>query len=81
MAKGSNAALTPQESNSRRSKSRSPARSPKPNGRSKGGPKKRTDYGSDGVEDNDILKLPSADWAALGGMTLLALVVGQTPGP
>jgi len=59
-----------------RSPVRSPARSAQPNGRQLD--KKRaepSDYTSEGVANNDILKLPSSDWQLLGFLTLVAAVV------
>ena len=36
---------------------------------------KRKNYGSEGVEDNDIFLLPGSDFQLLGVLTLLAAVV------
>ena len=48
---------------------RSPARNPNhASQKSKG-------YTSDGVRDNDILKLPGTDWQLLGVLTVAAAVV------
>lgn len=53
---------------------RSPSRSPKPKSR-KPVPQKRLDYGSEGVTDNDIFKLPTSDYKLLAGLTLVAAIV------
>src|SRR5689334_16041939 len=37
--------------------------------------KRRDDYGSDGVKDNDVFLLPVSDYQAVIGLTILAAVV------
>ncbi|KAL1963755.1 hypothetical protein VTN77DRAFT_7821 [Rasamsonia byssochlamydoides] len=53
---------------------RSPSRSPKPKSR-KPVAQKRLDYGSEGVTDNDIFKLPASDYKWLAALTLVAAIV------
>lgn len=48
---------------------------PKRSGRSPGRKGKPKDYTSEGVEDNDIAKLPVEDWYIIGGLTLVGTVV------
>jgi dolichyl-phosphate-mannose-protein mannosyltransferase len=37
--------------------------------------KRRNDYGSDGVQDNDVFLLPFSDYQVMIGLTVLAAVV------
>jgi dolichyl-phosphate-mannose-protein mannosyltransferase len=55
-----------------RKASKSPARSSKPNGKSKSN---RLGYTSDGVEDHDIFSLPTSDWQVLALITVLGSFV------
>jgi dolichyl-phosphate-mannose-protein mannosyltransferase len=52
---------------------RSPSRSPAPVRRKAAG--NRTDYGSDGVTDNDVFLLPNSEYQLLGLLTLVAAMV------
>ncbi|KAL4894150.1 Dolichyl-phosphate-mannose-protein mannosyltransferase-domain-containing protein [Aspergillus ambiguus] len=53
---------------------RSPSRSPRPKNRKKI-PATSSNYGSDGVQDNNIFNLPTSDYKALTLLTLIAAVV------
>ena len=55
--------------------SRSPARSPKPNGRAGAEKQKPLGFTSVGVADNDIFKMPTSDWQLLTVLTILGAVV------
>lgn len=58
----------------RRSKSRSPSRSPKPKNRKKV-PAATSNYGSDGVKNNNIFNLSASDYRTVAFLTLVAAVV------
>ena len=49
---------------------KSPGRSPNPSTSHKA-----KGYTSDGVQDNDVLKLPASDWQLLGVLTVVAGIV------
>ena len=51
------------------------SRSPVPKAKSSAPAAKRKDYGSEGVEDNDIFLLPASDFQLLGVLTVIAAVV------
>ena len=51
------------------------SRSPVPKEKSSAHVAKRKDYGSEGVEDNDIFLLPVSDFQLLGVLTVIAAVV------
>ena len=58
----------------RPSGSRSPSRSPKPRNRKKA-PAVTSNYGSDGVKDNNIFNLSATDYRIVALITLVAAVV------
>ncbi|OJJ43433.1 hypothetical protein ASPZODRAFT_136291 [Penicilliopsis zonata CBS 506.65] len=53
---------------------RSPSRSPRPKNRKKE-TTQASHYGSDGVKDNNIFKLPVSDYKLLAGVTIIAAIV------
>ena len=55
--------------------SRSPARPPKPNGRTAAEKQKLVGFTSEGVRDNDIFKMPGSDWQLLGIITFVGAIV------
>ena len=59
-----------EKKDTRRSKSRSPARKQKQQQH-----QKVSGYTSEGVKDHDIFNLPGSDWQLLGVLTVLATVV------
>ena len=58
-----------------RQSGKSPSRSPAPNGTKQHRPAKVSGYTSEGVKDHDIFNLPGSDWALLGLLVAVAVVV------